>query len=233
MRCKTVVTMHFHHDPTITKETVLSIFPLHGSDRFVELIDELVDHCDGLADADVIYAWSHVDQASGDTVIIDGVTFQSELLASCLARKESVVPFVMTLGPETDEALHEASSDVLRQYMLDFMFNLALRETVRAFEEHLREHTDLPYFSKVSPGSLDHWPLQQQDPLFELLSPCGVGNYVRLDRKHIMHPLKSISGIYFPTNIPFSSCILCNKLDCPGRNQPYDPDHIDNYLARI
>jgi len=38
-----------------------------------------------------------------------------------------------------------------------------------------------------------------------------------------MIPAKSISGIYFPTEVPFFSCQLCDRKDCPGRKAVYDP----------
>ena len=31
-----------------------------------------------------------------------------------------------------------------------------------------------------------------------------------------------MSGIYFPTEVPFISCQLCDRKNCPGRKAAYD-----------
>jgi len=42
-----------------------------------------------------------------------------------------------------------------------------------------------------------------------------------------MVPVKSVSGILFPTEESFASCQLCPREVCPGRRAPYDPDLYD------
>ena len=46
---------------------------------------------------------------------------------------------------------------------------------------------------------------------------------VRLTDSFVMLPMKSVSGVYFPTEHTFASCQLCPRDDCPGRSAPYDP----------
>jgi len=36
-------------------------------------------------------------------------------------------------------------------------------------------------------------------------------------------PVKSVSGIMFPTEMSFESCGLCPREVCPGRRAAYDP----------
>jgi hypothetical protein len=38
-----------------------------------------------------------------------------------------------------------------------------------------------------------------------------------------MTPVKSVSGIWFPTEGKYENCQLCNREDCPGRRAPYEP----------
>ena len=37
-----------------------------------------------------------------------------------------------------------------------------------------------------------------------------------------MIPRKSISGLYFPTEVTFFSCQLCERERCQGRKAPFD-----------
>jgi len=41
-----------------------------------------------------------------------------------------------------------------------------------------------------------------------------------------MIPNKSVSGLFFPTEVPFESCMVCRRPHCPGRKAPYDPDFL-------
>ena len=37
-----------------------------------------------------------------------------------------------------------------------------------------------------------------------------------------MSPIKSVSGILFPTEVTYENCQLCPRDLCPGRRAPYD-----------
>ena len=50
---------------------------------------------------------------------------------------------------------------------------------------------------------------------------------VRLLESFLMHPIKTVSGIMFPTEEAFQSCMLCPRQDCPRRRAPYDPELYD------
>ena len=52
---------------------------------------------------------------------------------------------------------------------------------------------------------------------------------VNLTDSFLMIPRKSISGIYFPTEIKFYSCQLCPRERCIGRKAPYDSKLAKNY----
>ena len=52
---------------------------------------------------------------------------------------------------------------------------------------------------------------------------------VELTNSFLMVPSKSVSGIYFPTEIKFESCKLCPGEGCPGRQAPYDKNLLQAY----
>ena len=45
----------------------------------------------------------------------------------------------------------------------------------------------------------------------------------------LMVPIKSVSGIFFPTEVSFESCQLCPRENCIGRRAPYDPALVKKY----
>ena len=75
----------------------------------------------------------------------------------------------------------------------------------------------------MAPGSLADWPITQQQQLFSLFGDVEAKIGVRLTDSFLMLPMKSVSGVYFPTETSFESCRLCPRKVCPGRRAPYDP----------
>jgi len=69
---------------------------------------------------------------------------------------------------------------------------------------------------------LKDWPTEEQKSLFSILGDVEASISVRLSENLLMIPNKSLSGIYFPTEIPFYSCQLCQREDCSARKTPYD-----------
>jgi hypothetical protein len=94
-------------------------------------------------------------------------------------------------------------------------------------KEHLIEYYQLGQVSRMSPGSLLDWPIQEQRPLFAILGNTRELIGVHLTEGLMMVPTKSVSGIFFPTEINFVSCQLCPREGCPGRKATHDKDLYD------
>jgi cobalamin-dependent methionine synthase I len=139
-----------------------------------------------------------------------------------------VFPFVLTLGQALDDVI-EATEDMLDKYLLDEIGNMALREARGRFEAHLRSTFALEKISFMAPGSLEDWPIEQQKPLFQLLSGVESAIGVSLTSSCLMLPRKSVSGIYFPTEASFFSCQLCPRERCDGRKARYDKEKARKY----
>jgi hypothetical protein len=45
---------------------------------------------------------------------------------------------------------------------------------------------------------------------------------VELTESYLMSPIKSISGLIFPTDVSFVNCPVMPRENCPGRKAPYD-----------
>ena len=80
--------------------------------------------------------------------------------------------------------------------------------------------------ASMQPGSGDIsvWPIEQQKELFQLFGDVEKFIGVRLTESFLMFPVKSISGIIFPTEIDFKSCELCYRKKCPRRRLPFNKD---------
>ncbi len=181
-----------------------------------------------LIDAKAVYQVSYIGQRGGNTVEVNGVKFSSRVLRVNLEKIERVFPYIITIGNALEDRA-TSSSDLLRQFYLETIGDMALRSSRRYVEEYLKRHFGLGQLSRMSPGSLQDWPVTEQKPLFSLLGNVKELIGVTLTESMLMIPRKSVSGIFFPTEVKFFSCQLCPREGCPGRKAPYDESLREKY----
>jgi hypothetical protein len=186
-----------------------------------ELVQRLIASAQGVLRPKAAFRASYVDERTEDGVVIDGVSFRSRVLRRNLEGIGRVFPFVMTIGEAFDRIM-DRTGNVLEKYLLHEIGNLALGEARRLFEDRLRVTFALKKISCMTPGSLADWPIEEQKNLFSLLAGVESLLGVRLAESLLMIPRKSMSGIYFPAEVSFSSCQLCPRERCDYRKTPYD-----------
>jgi hypothetical protein len=140
-----------------------------------------------------------------------------------LDRVDRVFPFVATCGWELDRWA-TARDAPLERRLADVISEVAVYQALAALKERLRDEYHLSVISRMSPGSLEDWPLPEQRLLFRLLGDTERAVGVRLTEDLLMLPRKSISGILFGSEELFESCLLCPGEECPVRLMPYDRD---------
>ena len=181
----------------------------------------LADVAQPLIHARAVYRVCYIDEKLENAVRIEGICLKSHVLRKNLDRVERVFPYIVTIGGEL-EARAAAGKDLLEQFILDTMGNVALAGARAYVMDHIRSRFALRGMSFMSPGSLKDWAIEEQTPLFSLLGDVKSAIGVRLTESLLMIPRKSVSGIFFPTEIPFISCQLCPRNACQSRKAPYD-----------
>jgi hypothetical protein len=189
--------------------------------RLVEDSDEagefkaLVQWARKVAIPKAAYRECFVQSRGPDSVTIEGITFTSRLLRSHLDKVDRVFPFVCTCGREMDVADSPTG---------DFMKDAVLKEAIARFREDIGQRYLLTNISAMHPGSgdADVWPIQQQRDLFNLLGEAAVRIGVSLTDSCLMIPVKTVSGILFPTEHDFRTCQVCLREICPNRSAPLD-----------
>jgi hypothetical protein len=190
-------------------------------------VEEAVALAHSLAHPRAVYEVSYVEERDGDRVRVGSVWFTSRVLRKNLEEIHRVFPHVVTIGSELEEAL--SSSDVMVKYYLDSIGNMILGSSRRYLENCLTERYRLGGLSRMNPGSLADWPIEQQGQLFSVFGDVEGMIGVRLTGDSLMIPAKSVSGIFFPTEVPFHSCQLCPRPSCIGRRAPYDREMAEQY----
>jgi hypothetical protein len=191
-------------------------------------LQSLISAAMSVTAAKAVYKTSYIDSKGEDSVVIDGVCFRSKVLRKHFDRIERVFPYVVTIG-EGVEVLEKTSGDALEKYYLDLIGNAAVVQAREQLKRRIANRYGFGGLSYLGPGQLKDWPLEEQKPLFSLLGDVERAVGVTLNESFMMIPRKSLSGIYFPTEIPFMACQLCPREDCPSRKARYDETLATEY----
>jgi len=190
------------------------------SDQAAELAG-LLDQAKATARPKAMYRIGFITQKEDLGVEIEGIRFSSRVLRVNLDAVHRVFAYVATCGVEIDHWAHTLD-DVLHAFWAEAIKEAALRDAIKAMNEHIDEHYRPGHTSVMNPGSLLDWPLREQRPLFALLEDPTSLIGVQLTSSYLMVPNKSVSGMRFATEADFASCQLCPRDICPNRRAPYD-----------
>lgn len=188
------------------------------ADEFRELIAAAREE----AQPKAAYRACYIEDRTEDAVTIDGSVFRSRLLSKNLADVQRVFPFVVTCGRELDRISFK--DDIVKSYWWDGIKAAVLTSARTFLKNEIEKGFRLRKTASMSPGSGDKtiWPIEQQRPLFALLGDVGPAIGVELTPSLLMLPIKTLSGIRFPTEIDFRSCQVCRRKDCPLRRAPFE-----------
>jgi len=205
-----------------------------GNERIETLVRELLEKARPIARPKAVYEVAYVENKDGDSLYIGGVKFTSRVLRVNLDKVERVFPYIATCGREID-AMPIPQNDLMQSYCFDVIKEMTLQCARTYLQEYLVKTYALGQVSRMAPGagSAEDWPLTQQRQLFSLFGDTEKLIGVKLTDSCLMIPIKSVSGIFFPTEIRFESCQLCPREHCIGRRAPYDPEVVKKYRAKI
>ena len=207
-------------DLDLTPEFLLDKINFNRGGKEAEMIQQMAEEAVEVASPKGLYTIAYIENKSEDRVDIEGVTFTSRVLRVNLADAQRVFPFVVTCGQELAEWALKYE-DILENYLADNIMEIYLDAARDFLEQHISDNYNPGKISKMNPGSLKDWPLSEQTSLFELLGDVTGKIGVELTRTYLMKPIKSTSGIWFPSEVDYKNCQLCPRQDCPSRKAEY------------
>lgn len=176
-----------------------------------------------------IYKPVFVEERGENFVVLDGVKFHSRVLAINLNDIHRAFPFVVTCGIELEEwadSLHDA----IHKYWAEGIMGIALVQAIIALDKHIKDNSKIKKISHLSPGSIDDWQLEEQASLFKLLGDVETLIGVKLTGNNFMVPAKTVSGMKFPSQFDFESCMLCEREACIGRRARFNKEMWEKYF---
>jgi len=212
-------------------DCLLSALRIDADSDDADTVRDLLRQAEAVARPKAMYREAFIDDRGDDFVVIRGIKLSSRVLAVNLQDVHRVFPFAITCGTEIEE-WSQSLGDALERYWADRIKEMALGAAGGALSEHLVSTFQPGKTSTMNPGSLEDWPLTEQTALFSVLGDVTGTIGVRLSDTFLMTPVKSVSGLRFPTEISFESCQLCKRSACPSRRAKYDPELFDKRYRR-
>ena len=217
----------------LTEDEVVNELKMRNiPDKVRAIIIDILSDIKETAQPKAVYKECFIEEIRENKVLIEGIEFKSHILAVNVKDVGRVFPYVVTAGHELEE-IDIDNSDMLSSYIFDLVKELVLRKARESFEKILYKRYNIEKASYMSPGSLADWPLSEQKKLFGLLGNVKKTIGVQLLETYIMKPVKTVSGIYFPTKFDFKSCMLCPRENCPGRKAPFDRKMYEEYMGKV
>ena len=209
---------------TVTLEKAVEWLKIEEAED-IELISGLFETAKAIANPKALYREAFVEEISGRNVRINGVDFESDVLAMNLKDIHRVFAYVCTCGIEVDDWSHN-EKDYVVSLWLDMIKEMFLHDAGAFLTEHLKNSYQFGQLASVNPGSgnIENWPISQQKPLFAMIGGVKSEIGVTLTDSFLMVPTKSTSGLYFPSETGYSNCALCTRENCVGRRAAFDKE---------
>jgi len=209
----------------IKAEQVLRRLHFEEDSKYKDDVQKLIDMVQPVVRPKAIYDMLFIDAKNEDSVEIGGVEFSSRVLRVNLDKAGRVFPYIATCGTEVEEL------DIPSDDLMDVIKQMALGSATSHLSKEVKEKYKLGQMSAMAPGSLEDWPISEQTKLFSVFGDVEKLIGVKLTDSYLMLPIKSVSGMYFPTEVKFESCQLCPRERCQGRRAPYDEKLKEKYFA--
>ena len=167
-----------------------------------------------------LYKIAYIEERGKDFIVVDGIRLQSTVLRKNVKESNRVFIFLATCGKELADWGVTKKEDLLESFIADAIQEAACRIACDQIFEAIDYEYKLKNPSMMNPGSLSDWPLEQQKPLFEILEQQNAKIGINLHESFLMQPVKSVSGIRFPSETGFQNCELCPREKCSRRIVP-------------
>lgn len=209
----------------INIDHLLKYLHMDKNSNAAKKIIDAAEEARSIAKPKALYRQSYIDSSGDDFVVIDGVTLQSRIMGINLNGVGMVFPFAATCGKEIEE-WSSGFDNYLDRFWADHVKTMALGSAVNSLNRHVEENfSPGGKMSMMNPGSLKDWPITEQEKLFTIIGDSYMKIGIKLTESFMMFPLKTVSGIMYPSEEKFINCQLCARENCQGRRAPYD-EHL-------
>ncbi|MEM2960486.1 MAG: vitamin B12 dependent-methionine synthase activation domain-containing protein [Candidatus Bathyarchaeia archaeon] len=188
----------------------------------------LIEVCHQLIKPKAVYTFLKVVSINGDEVLLSsGHTLKSIILSDMLKPEQTVVPYVVTIGPKLENYISKnAKESILQAWIMERIGDYALEKAaahVRSLIEKDLRSPATNFGPGTGTGKL--FGIEQQEIIFRILDPPkNIG--VHLTPSYLMVPRKSVSGVLATTEKEYIACKYCPRERCENRRKPFSGEYF-------
>jgi len=197
----------------------------HDLSRIYPEIEKAVEKAEKLWQPKIVYKWINVKQVKGESLILlpenktKPVILNLGQHAGLMKKAKMAFICVNSIGQELDNQVQKLNKKgkPLDAYLLDSAGVAALSkvdDTASALAEKEAAYRDWGVGARLSPGSLQGWPVEDQHILCSLLPLKDSG--IKLNEYGVLIPFKSASGMIgigpgYTRQKTGSACRFCTR----------------------
>ncbi len=204
------------HIPTdFTLESLAKLCRIRPDSSAYDAVEEALPLIREYGAPKAIIKWANVDKIEEDRTTIEGVTFESKVVADKLRDTPRVFLSVVTAGRGLETCPELEDDPFLNTFNGALLFHAS-----RYVVDYMKEKFGFDGSSMLNPGSLPDWPIQNNFALFDIIGNVGeIG--VELNEAGYISPWNSGSHIHFSGD-GYQNCSLCKKYKCIGRRAKFN-----------
>ena len=191
---------------SFTAEELAKLCRVQTDSAAFGVVEEALDYVNEWGEPKSVLRWATVNGIEGDRTTIDGVTFQSKVVADKLKDMPRVFLSVITAGNGL-----ERCEDLEGDPFLDTLNGALLSHATAWTIQYMKEQFGFDGSSMLNPGSLPDWPIRNNFALFDLIGNVEeIGVTIR--ENGYMRPWNTTSHIHFSGHIVAENDANVNKM---------------------
>ena len=160
-----------------------------------------------------------------------GQRFLSKIASLKLKGQETAFTYIATSGRPISEYV-EGVKDDLDQYLADTLAYMCYLRGIEAMAGDLEKEWGFKRYISLGPGSIIDWSVGDVCKIFTLMDGLYQKLGTRVLSSGMIDPIKSTSGVLYPSEEEFQSCSICPRANCPNRRAPFD-EEMHNEMANL
>jgi hypothetical protein len=167
---------------------------LRGNEAMLDILEAIYKMVEKITRPKAIYFEARITEKTDESVKINGVPFESQLLRGYVNQGDPVFPYIVTVGTELDDYA-KTLKDPMKLFMIDEVMNLLVNTGKVFVADRVKEATGWRSAQDYVPGNGEEWSTVEQKRLFDLFAGETAKIGVTLGDNYFVLPGRSTIGV--------------------------------------
>lgn len=167
---------------------------LRGNEAMLNILEAIYKMVEKITRPKAIYFEARITEKTDESVKINGVPFESQLLRGYVNQGDPIFPYIVTVGTELDDYA-KTLKDPMKLFMIDEVMNLLVNTGKVFVADRVKEATGWQSVQDYVPGNGEEWSTVEQKRLFDLFAGETAKIGVTLGDNYFVLPGRSTIGV--------------------------------------